>query len=394
MRPQLVANRFLPASISGKQGLRLLALACVSVAFGAIAPALQEIQTDFNEGLSLSASLVSIFSLGRLVSAIPAGLLVDRAGPGRVAVGGACAFVFGSALGALAPASWVLIVGRFFQGVGLATVPAGVLALTMSGADRRRTGGAMATYQLSISIGQALGSPIAGWLIQGFGWRSSFVFCAAAGLTAVGCAMPSLGARAERPAVSAVRQSRMGLVAWGVVLLVLLPNVVAAFHRFAVNFLTLPLYLAGPLRWDPTATGALIGVVTLVSMATTWPAGWACSRWGSRPVIAVAAALSLLGLVLIPAAPGVEALVVVVLIFALGSGILSLAGAVHVFSLPSRSMGMTVTLYRLSTDVVQVVGPYVVGIVLDTAGFAVAFYGVGAVAVLALIGIVVRPGEE
>lgn len=394
MQPLSTATRLLPASIGGRQGLRLLALACLSVAFGAIAPALQEIQTDFGEGTSLSALLVSVFSLGRLVCAVPAGLLVDRAGAGRVVMGGVCAYVIGSALGAVAPVSWVLVTGRFFQGVGLATVPAGVLALTMSGADRRKGGGAMATYQLAISVGQALGSPVAGALIQDYGWRSAFTFCVVAGLIAVGCAAPSLGARAERPGGPTPSKSRMGLVAWAGVLVFLLPNVVAAFHRFAVNQLALPLYLSGPLGWDPTGTGTLVGVVTVVSMLTTWPAGWACNRWGTRRVIVVSAVLTLVGLVLTPLAAGDTALVAAVLVFALGSGILSLAGALHVFSLPSRSMGATVTFYRLSTDVIQVIGPYAVGLVLDTAGFAIAFYGLGAVALLALVGLVARPAGE
>jgi MFS family permease len=170
----------------------------------------------------------------------------------------------------------------------------------------------------------------------------------------------------------------VGLLAWLAVLMVLVPNGVAAFDRFAINQLALPLLAAGPAGLDPTATGLLVGAVTVVSLLTIWPSGWLTSRWGTRRAVAASAVLTLAAVLVLPLAPGATGLVGASLAYAVGVGVLGVAGAAYVFSLPGRSIGSLVTLYRVSTDAIQVVGPFVVGLALDRWGFAPVFAGMAA----------------
>ena len=167
----------------------LLALALVSVGFGAVAPALAQIQQAFGESVQYGALLVSGFGLGRLLAGVPAGLFVDRVGPGLVVLGGAGLFVLGSVIGWAAPAAWVLIIGRVLQGCGCAALPAGILGRMMADADASQTGSRMALYQLAISGGTAVAPIVAGPLVVASGWRSTFAFTSIAGLAAVGLAL-------------------------------------------------------------------------------------------------------------------------------------------------------------------------------------------------------------
>ncbi len=374
-----------PSSIRGP----LISLALVSVGFGALSPALAEVQVQFGVGAGLGSLLVSGLGVGRLLAGFPAGLLVDRVGPGRVVLGGTFVFVLGSLISAAAPTFGVLVLGRVLQGVGLAIVPAGVLARMMSGARTGQAGGAMAVYQTAISVGGAVGPAVGGLLAVQAGWRSALLFCAAAGLVAFVVALPDRQASArERP--RAVAGQALGRGALLAVALVMVPNAIASFDRFGVGQLALPLYAAGPGDLDATTVGLLLGSQTVVALAMIGPAGWATDRFGSGRVVAASAVLAAMGIALIPHAPGPLGLWVATLLFGVGVSVLGVAGAVHVFTLPLQSTGTLIGVYRLSTDAVQAIGPLLVGPLLEAFGFQATFVGIALFGLLALVGLLAR----
>lgn len=380
-------------TLAARAPTSLLALVCVSVGFGALSPVLAEIQEAFGGGAALGAALVSSFSAGRLAAGLPVGVLIDRVGAGRVIFGGALIFLLGSLVGWAAPHFWILDLGRLLQGVGLAVVPAGVLARMMSGASAQRAGGPMALYQTAVILGSALGPSLAGPLATVAGWRSAFLLCALFGLAAVVCALP------ERAAVAGPRGQRTersrragGWQVWLAVTLVMLPNAIAAFDRFAVSQLVLPLYASSVVGFDAAATGLLLGTQTIVSLALAGPSGWAANRWGTRPVIALSALFAAGGVLLMPLAHSAPELYGATLLYAVGLSVLGVCGAIYVFELQGFSTGRLVTIYRLSTDVTQVVGPLLVGLLLEARGFTAALLAVGLFGLSALLGLLVRGG--
>ena len=359
----------------------------MSVGFGALSPALAEVQGQFGVGAGLGSLLVGGFGAGRLLVGFPAGVLVDRVGAGRVILGGTLLFVVGSLVGAVAPTFGVLVAGRFLQGAGLAVVPAGVLARMMSGAQAGRAGGAMAIYQAAITVGSAFGPAVGGLLAGVAGWRSALLFCGAAGLVAWAVALPASRAQTRRADRRAADHPRLGRAAMLAVALVMIPNAIASFDRFGVTLLALPLYAAGPIGLDATAIGLLLGSQTAVSLAMLGPAGWAADRFGTGRVVAAAALLASGGIALMPLASGPIGLWSATLLYAVGLSTLGVAGALHVFSLPIQSTGMLVGVYRLSTDAVQVIGPLLVGPALDTFGFEPTLLGMAMLGLLALVGL-------
>jgi MFS family permease len=75
-------------------------------------------------GLSLYGWVTSAFFLGTLVGLVVAGQRVDRHGPAQPFAAGICLFAVGLLVAGLAPAMWVVVLGRALQGVGAGAIPA------------------------------------------------------------------------------------------------------------------------------------------------------------------------------------------------------------------------------------------------------------------------------
>jgi len=382
-----------PARPGGRRWDRwasLAALVLVSIGFGAISPALAGLLGEFGGGAALGAVLVASLGAGRLVGGFPAGMVVERIGTGRVILAGTVTFLVGSLVAAAAPEFPFLALGRFVQGIGLGIVPAGVLAVMMAGEKAEKAGGAMALYQFGLTAGGALGPAIGGPAAAVGGWRMSLLACAVAGVIAIALAVPLARRSIERaPARKAVR-GRLGWMGAGLVFLALVPHLVTFLYRMSYSQLALPLYASGPAGFDPAVLGLLLGSQAIVAALMLGPAGWMTNRFGVRPVLAGSLVLAATGVALTPILPAPLGLWIAVSLFGAGLAVMGVASGLFIFTLGGYSTGMLVSIYRLSGDVMQVLGPMVVGPVLEAVGFEWAFFGMAGCGVLALLSLGIR----
>jgi EmrB/QacA subfamily drug resistance transporter len=117
-------------------------------------------------------STAFLLSAGVLV--IPFGRLADLRGRKAVFVAGTLVYVLASALAALAPAAWALIVARAVQGMGASmTVGTGVAILTSVFPAGER-GRAIGVNVAAVYSGLSLGPFFGGLITQHLGWR--FIF--------------------------------------------------------------------------------------------------------------------------------------------------------------------------------------------------------------------------
>lgn len=110
---------------------------------------------------------------GMLLSTLLAGRVADRVGPLTPMLFGYVLFTVGLILGAFAPNVWVLLIGRFVQGLGAGALSLGLfvtIALTFNGAQRANILGALSFVWLLPAF---IGPPIAAWLTS-FSWRVVF----------------------------------------------------------------------------------------------------------------------------------------------------------------------------------------------------------------------------
>jgi len=117
--------------------------------------------------------LAYLLSVTALV--VGAGRLGDLAGRRRLLLAGIALFAAGSALSGLAPGLAWLIAARGVQGAGAAIMMALTLSFVAEVVPKDRTGSAMGLLGSMSAVGTALGPPLGGWLIAGFGWRAIFL---------------------------------------------------------------------------------------------------------------------------------------------------------------------------------------------------------------------------
>ena len=368
----------------------LTALVLVSTGFGAISPALAGLLGEFGGGAALGAILVSSLGAGRLAGGFPAAMIVERIGTGRVILAGTLTFLVGSLVAASAPAFPVLAFGRFLQGVGLGIVPAGVLAVMMAGARAEKAGGSMALYQFGLTFGGALGPAIGGPAAELGGWRLSLLACAVAGVVAAGLAIPLARRSVRRPNAAKASGGTLTMMGGMVILLALFPHLVTFLYRMSYSQLALPLYASGPAGMDPSFIGLLLGSQAMIAVAMLGPAGWATNRFGVRPVLAGSLLMASTGVALTPVLPAPFGIWIAVGLFGAGLAIMGVASGLFIFTLTGYSTAMLVSMYRLSGDLMQVLGPMAVGPILETIGFEWTFYGLALCGVLALLSLGVR----
>ncbi|KAB2976253.1 MFS transporter [Streptomyces sp. SS1-1] len=172
--------------------------------------ALPRIGQDFDADLDALQWTVNAYMLTLAGLILLGGSLGDRFGRRRVFVLGLVWFAVASLLCGLAPDTTTLIVARALQGVGGALLTPGSLAIIEASFhpdDRPRAIGLWSGFG---GIGAALGPFVGGWLVDGPGWRWTFVLSAVPALLCVPVALrhvpESVGTAREQPAGAAGRR--------------------------------------------------------------------------------------------------------------------------------------------------------------------------------------------
>lgn len=119
-----------------------------------------------------TASALSAYFAAFALTLIPAGALVDRLGPRRLALVGLGLFGIGAVAGALAPSFGLLVATRVLQGAGAGLVSPAALAGAVSGFAPERRGRALGAWGASAGIANLIGPMLGGLLTVAVGWRA------------------------------------------------------------------------------------------------------------------------------------------------------------------------------------------------------------------------------
>jgi ACS family glucarate transporter-like MFS transporter len=149
------------------------------------------IQSEMQFSTVTMGWVFSAFLLGYALMQVPGGWAADRFGPRRVLAFAVLWWSVFTAMTGLVPelriARWMglmlaFIVVRFLVGVGEAACsPAGnKLVANWLGSDARGFGASFSI--LGVGLGGAVTPPLISWVMQRWGWRSSFLVCAAIGV--------------------------------------------------------------------------------------------------------------------------------------------------------------------------------------------------------------------
>jgi DHA1 family inner membrane transport protein len=100
--------------------------------------------------------------------------LTGRIGRRRVIAAGMIVFALGALLSAIAPNVSVLYMGRAVAAAGAGVVTPVGAAVVAALASKTTQGKAIAACYFGLTLSQALGVPIGGWIAFTFGWRAAF----------------------------------------------------------------------------------------------------------------------------------------------------------------------------------------------------------------------------
>jgi EmrB/QacA subfamily drug resistance transporter len=137
--------------------------------------ALPRIGSDFGAGVSSLQWLVTAYTLTLAAFLLLGGALGDHYGRRRIFTYGVVWFAVASAICAMAPSPWVLIIARALQGVGAALLTPGSLAILQSSfapEDRSRAIGAWSGFG---ALANAGGPIVGGYLLSVGSWRWLFL---------------------------------------------------------------------------------------------------------------------------------------------------------------------------------------------------------------------------
>lgn len=188
--------------------------------------------------------VTTAYLMATVVLIVPGGRLADMYGRKRAFVGGVSVYMLASALSALAPNVWALIVCRMLQGTGNAMVAGTGMALLAEVYPPAQRGLPLGLWVTAVYSGQSMGPFLGGAMAQHFGWRAVFVFSFAAGMVIVAISLIGLRAGATRRAGE--RFDRAGALLWALLIVTLMSG----------------------LAQIPDARGFLLALAGLAALAT------------------------------------------------------------------------------------------------------------------------------
>jgi MFS family permease len=338
--------------------------------------------TELGASLALLGVLTAMLGLGRLISALPVGMLSDRFDRKSVLVGGMVMFGVSFVAYAMAPTAEWLIVPRLLQAVAMvATFPLGI-AYIGDVVESRDRPAAIGLYTAAMGSGFAVGPLIGSSVGATAGYPQAYLvgaaFAVVGGLfgavrlkrTTSGRGGVSIGSGLVD--VAALRT----LVRQPVMLMACIANIAMTLSMTGAIFTYFPVY----------ARSVGIGTVTIGSVFAWRSIASASGRIPMGPLsVRIPAAWTLAGVLLVEAAidvaigrttsaPGLTALLI---LEGIGFGIFLVSGQAAVAAASGPlNRGAAVGLFWMAGSVGELFGPVLLGLIAQSLGLIAVFQSV------------------
>jgi EmrB/QacA subfamily drug resistance transporter len=150
-----------------------LSFLLVAISSTTISVAFPDITTEFNVSLILAGWVLGINQLMATAFMPLGGKAGEIWGTKRVYIISIAVFTVGSLICAVADNIWVLIAGRFLQAIGLGSIlPLATVIVSDAFPNNRQQ--VIGFFTSILPIGNIIGPNIGGWMVESFGWRSTF----------------------------------------------------------------------------------------------------------------------------------------------------------------------------------------------------------------------------
>ena len=352
----------------------------MSMGQGMIIPALPAIARTFNVSEALAVQVITSQLIGRTISMLPTGAIVDRFGVRPLMIGGAALATASTLTAALAPSFTVIIVTQFFWGIGMSTWMFGreVAAVDMVRRDQR--GRQMSALMGIGSTGMAFGPAIGGVLTDLMGVRG--LFFVYAGMSAVVLAISLLHREVSRPKTQRSSAPLFDLRAFGQIhpyfratYLVLFFATFAQMIRGQVTNTMLPLFVQSELEYSASLTGLLFTVAGVTTFLMIAPTGIISDKLGRKWAAGPAAVFSTIAFIAFPLATNIPQLFVVMFFVGLANGLAMGAMTIYTYDVvPTHVRGQLQALRRGVGELGALTSPPVAAIIASAYSPGISFW--------------------
>jgi len=354
-----------------------------------ITPAFPKIVQGLNISPKEIGLLITVFTLPGVFLTLILGVLADRIGRKTVLV--PSLLLFGVAGGACTFArdfNWLLLL-RFFQGVGAASL--GSLNVTIIGdlySGKRRIS-AMGYNASVLSIGTA-SYPVIGGALATLGWFYPFVLPLIA--IPVGLIVLFFLRNPEpktdqnlrkylKDAFQSVKnQQVIGLFIASIVMFIILYGSYLTYYPFLIG---------KSFGAPPFVIGIIMSSMSITTAITSSQLGKLAKRYSEKTLLKLAYFLYALALVIVPFVPNLWILLIPTLIFGIGHGILvpTIQTLLAGFA-PIDQRGAIMSLNGMVLRIGQTLGPLIIGVAYSLWGIGGTFFSGASLAVCMLIVII------
>ncbi|MFY7900961.1 MAG: MFS transporter [Chitinophagaceae bacterium] len=277
--------------------------------FMVMMPLGNQLMPYFNITPQAFSVIVAAYSISAFVSGLIAIFFVDRFDRKSILLFGYIGFVIGTALCALAPTAFLLLLARIVAGLFGGIIGAQVLSIISDAFDYEKRAQAMGYLFSAFSVASVVGVPLSLYLAQAITWHAPFYIIAGVGAAIVPLIMRYLQPMTSHIAQNAVREKPLQI----------LKNILASkvnFTAFSLSgvlmfghFLIIPFlnpYMelnVGFNEWQRNLVYIVGGVATMVSAPLV---GKLADKYGKHSIFTIFAILSLIPIVLITNMPAIK----------------------------------------------------------------------------------------
>ena len=362
--------------------------------YGVVSPILPTYARTFGVGIQAATFVITVFSLARLCFAPVSGLLVQRLGERRIYISGLLVAALSTAACGFAQTFWQLLIFRALNGVGstMFFVSALGLMIHISPADAR--GRIAGMFTTSFLLG-AVGGPVFGSLIAGWGLAAPFLIVGVAQLGVTAALFYSLrrsvlAAPAEVPQSAVTMREALRHRAYRSALF---SNFATGWSAFGLRIALVPLFISVVMHRGVGITGVALAAFAAGNALAVTPSGYLSDRTGRRTLLIVglsASGVATIGLGVVSSLP---AFVATAFVSGATTGIFMspLQAAVADILGNQARAGNPVAAVQMTTDLGAIVGSMAVGQIAQRLSFGWAFGISGAILLAAAVGWMLAP---
>jgi MFS family permease len=334
------------------------------------------LQRTFGANYRMVTLIPVVFGAGKWIANMPTGYLLSRLG--RQLMVGGLALIAVIDVVSVATSRFDVFLGlRALGGVGWAMFATVATTATVSVPAPQRRGRAVSLLMMSETSGLLLGSAAGGWLYQGVGVASPFLFeavCMVVAAITVG-RWASLAADATPPRQRSRDRHVLGTVLRtpGVLLMGVTSALLTAIQTGVLVFL-FPLYLLTRGGLGPEAVGAVVSLSVLGRLMALWLGGTVSDRWGRMRVLVPG--LLVYAVLLVGMSQLTQPVALAICSFATGAaaGFVAAVPTALTSDLVQRPVqGVAIGWLRTMSDSGQIGGPLVMGALADAVDLSASF---------------------